>query len=260
MTAGFDCGTLSVDLHGAVAVVTGSARGLGAVIGETFARSGAHVVFSGRSEASPDRLARQMVGAASSSYFRGDISHELNARQLIQTALRDFGGIDILINNAGTRRAGDLMSATTEDIDTTFADNVRTVSLCTRAAATAMIEQGRGGSVVNVASIRADRPGAASPHYAAAKAAVVALTRSNAEALGPFGIRVNAVSPGLIDRAGLQEDWPDGIERYRAIAPLGQIGNATDVAMACLFLCSTAARWITGTNLVVDGGFSVARP
>ncbi|MDQ4078313.1 MAG: SDR family oxidoreductase, partial [Chloroflexota bacterium] len=120
-----------------------------------------------------------------------------------------------------------------------------------------MIEQGAGGAIVNIASIEAERPAPLHAHYNAAKGGVLMYTRSAALELGPHGIRVNAVSPGLIWREGIEEQWPEGVARWREAAPLTRLGRPEDVADACLFLASPAARWISGTNLVVDGGVLV---
>ena len=107
---------------------------------------------------------------------------------------------------------------------------------------------------MNVASIEGLQPAFEHSHYSASKAAVLMHTRSAALEFGPFAIRVNAVAPGLIDREGLSEAWPEGVARWRSKAPLGRVGESADVADACLFLVSPAARWITGSTLTVDGG------
>jgi NAD(P)-dependent dehydrogenase (short-subunit alcohol dehydrogenase family) len=117
-----------------------------------------------------------------------------------------------------------------------------------------MIAQGQGGAIVNVTSIEAENPAPAHSHYNAAKAGAAMHTRAAAQELGPHGIRVNAVAPGLVWREGLDEAWPDGVARYLNAAPLGRLGQPEDVADACLFLASPAARWITGASLTVDGG------
>ena len=111
-----------------------------------------------------------------------------------------------------------------------------------------------GGAIVNIASVSALNPASAHSHYNSAKAALVMLTRSAAQELGEFNIRVNAVSPGLIARPGIKEQWPEGVARWENQAPLGRMGEPEDVADACLYLASPAARWITGQNLVLDGG------
>ncbi len=113
---------------------------------------------------------------------------------------------------------------------------------------------GGSGAIVNVSSIEGLQPAFAHSHYAASKAAVIMHTRAAALELGPRGIRVNSVSPGLIEAEGLDRAWPEGVARWHAAAPLRRLGTPTDVADAVLFLASPAARWISGSNLVVDGG------
>ncbi len=137
--------------------------------------------------------------------------------------------------------------------------NLSSVFACTQAAAEVMREQLGGGSVTHIASIEASRPAPLHAHYSASKAAVVMHARAAALEYGPFGIRVNTVSPGLIDREGLGEAWPDGVRKWREAAPVGRLGRAEDVGDACVFLASGLASWISGHDLVVDGGVS-ARP
>ncbi|MCZ1009146.1 SDR family oxidoreductase [Streptomyces lydicus] len=136
--------------------------------------------------------------------------------------------------------------------------NVHSVFACTQAAA-AVMRAGAGGSVTHIASIEADRPAPRHAHYCASKAAVVMHARTAALEYGASGIRVNSVSPGLIDRPGLEGDWPEGVRRWQAAAPAGRLGTPQDVGDACVFLASPMASWITGHDLVVDGGVS-ARP
>src|SRR5690606_36155091 len=113
-----------------------------------------------------------------------------------------------------------------------------------------------GGAVVNIASIEGRQPAPGHAHYAASKAALLMFTKAAALELGSLGIRVNAVSPGLVHREGIEEAWPEGVERWQSAAPLKRLGQPADIADAALFLASDAARWITGAELVVDGGVS----
>src|SRR5262249_47464382 len=136
--------------------------------------------------------------------------------------------------------------------------NLTSVHLCTQAAARKMAVQG-GGAVVNVTSIEATSALPGHSHYAATKAAAAAHTRAAAQELGPLGIRVNAVAPGLIWRDGIEQVGRGGGRRWEAPAPLGRRGRPEEGADACLFLAPPAARWITGATLIVDGGVS-ARP
>jgi NAD(P)-dependent dehydrogenase (short-subunit alcohol dehydrogenase family) len=122
--------------------------------------------------------------------------------------------------------------------------------------AAAAVLDGSGGSITLVASIEGTQPARAHAHYAASKAATIMLARSAALEYGRAGIRVNTVSPGLIHRAGLEDDWPEGVRSWERAAPLGRLGESSDVGDACVFLASPMARWITGHDLVVDGGMS----
>src|SRR6185437_9318257 len=156
-----------------------------------------------------------------------------------------------VVNNAGIQPVAALEAIDDDALGEMLRVNVQGVAAMTREAAARMP---RGGAIVNVGSIEGLQPAFAHSHYAAAKAAVLMHSRAAALELGPQGIRVNAVSPGLIDAPGLERAWPDGVARWHAAAPLGRLGEPADVADAVLFLVSPAARWISGANLVVDGG------
>jgi 3-oxoacyl-[acyl-carrier protein] reductase len=173
------------------------------------------------------------------------------ADALMNEAVRLLGKLDILINCAGIYPAAPIAELTHDMWRATLLANADAVFNCTRAAIPFL---SAGGAVVNIASIAAINPAPGHAHYSSAKAAIVAYTRACAQELGPRGIRVNAVSPGLIDRPDLRGQWPEGVRRWQDKAPLGRLGTAEDVANACLFLVSSAAGWISGHNLVVDGG------
>jgi len=137
-----------------------------------------------------------------------------------------------------------------------MAANVDGAFAVTRFAARSMSAQRTAGAIVNIASITGLDPSVGHGQYATSKAAMIMLTRASALEFGPAGIRVNTVSPGLIDRDTLQQEWPEGVDNWQQHAPLERIGQPDDVADAVLFLLSPAARWISGVNLVVDGGMS----
>lgn len=183
----------------------------------------------------------------------GDLTQAGDAAALVEGAVEALGRLDVLVNNCGTYPEASLLDMTPAEWDEVVDANLRTVFLCTQAAARRMAGDG-GGAIVNVTSIEAENPAPAHTHYGAAKAGVAMHTRAAAAELGPRGIRVNAVAPGVIWNEGIEESWPGGVERYRNAAPLGRVGLPEDVADACLFLASDAARWITGATLTVDGG------
>jgi NAD(P)-dependent dehydrogenase (short-subunit alcohol dehydrogenase family) len=245
-----------LDLRERAVLVTGSSGGLGAGIARRLHAAGARVaVHYATHRTAAEALAGELGERA--CVVGGDV--ERDAERLCAEVVAAFGRVDGLVNNAAIQPVAALLDLRAEDVAELLRVNVAGVVALTRAAASAMIEGGSGGAVVNVASIEGLAPAAGHSHYAASKAAVVMHARAAALELGPHGIRVNAVAPGLIDRAGLAEAWPQGVERWRNACPLERLGTPDDVADAVLFLLSDAARWITGSTLVVDGGM-LARP
>jgi NAD(P)-dependent dehydrogenase (short-subunit alcohol dehydrogenase family) len=246
-----------LDLRGRVAVVTGVSGGIGRGIAARLAEAGASVVLHYHVQgAVAVELAAQLGERA--SLVSADLRRPDGAEAVAAAAGEDFGRLDIWINNAGVQPVAGLLEMSSEDFADVVEGNLTTTFHATRAAA-ARMGGGGSGAIVNVASIEAIQPAAGHSHYSAAKAAVVAHTRAAALELGRRGIRVNAVAPGLIARPDLATVWPDGVARWHAACPLGRLGQPEDVADACLFLASDAARWITGAVLVVDGGV-LARP
>lgn len=237
-------------------LVTGAGSGIGSVIALRFAQAGAKVVvhFHSSEEGARTIVERIRSSAGEAVTARADVTRREEVERLIEETVSAFGALDVLINNAGTYPVSALLEMKDREWDEVLAANLRSVHLCTQGAARQMARQGKGGAIVNIASIEAENPAHSHAHYNAAKAGVAMYTRSAALELGGHGIRVNCVSPGLIWTEGLEEAWPDGIERYLAKVPLGRLGMPQDVADACLFLASPAARWISGANLLVDGG------
>lgn len=247
-----------LDFQGQVVLVTGAGGGLGSAIARRFAQAGARVaVHYHNSRDAAYALVDELAEAGTdSAAFTADLRQPEAVADLFAQVYARFGRLDALVNNAGTYPVTPLMETTHQEWDAVMAANLRSVFLCTQAAARWMAEDGRGGAVINIASLEALQPSVGHSHYDAAKAGVVMLTRSAALELGKLGIRVNALSPGLIWRTGIAQDWPQGVAAWQAAAPLQRLGQPEDVADACLFLASAAARWISGINLVVDGGMT----
>lgn len=243
-------------LAGKVAVVTGSSSGIGAEIAARFAEAGAAVVLNANQN---EKGLQQVVARLGSLGHRilpvlVDISGTQGAESLVSAAVAQFSRIDVLVNNAGVQPLKALLDINAEDWDFVVGTNLRGTFLCTQAAARQMIAQGDGGAIINISSIEAASPAPNHSHYGASKAGINNFTKAAAIELGRYGIRVNAVAPGLIDTGGLEQAWPEGVNRWQQAAPLRRTGHGMDVADACLFLASPAARWITGVILPVDGG------
>jgi NAD(P)-dependent dehydrogenase (short-subunit alcohol dehydrogenase family) len=244
------------DFTNKVVVVTGAGRGIGAGIAVRFAEAGANIVINFRTnEASASGVADNIKAAGKNAVLiRADVSRRDDVDNLVKDTLKAFGNIDILINNAGTYPLSDLLDMTEADWNMVINTNLRSVHLCTQAVANQMIKKNRGGVIVNIASIEGENPAPQHSHYDAAKGGVLMYTRASALELAKHNIRVNAVSPGLIWKEGLEKAWPDGVRRYLKMVPLKRLGYPDDIADACLFLASPSSRWITGINLRVDGG------
>jgi NAD(P)-dependent dehydrogenase (short-subunit alcohol dehydrogenase family) len=245
-----------LDLRERAVLVTGSSSGIGAGIARRLHAAGARVaVHYARGRVAAEMLARELGERA--CVVHGDV--ERDAERVCAGVITAFGRIDAVVNNAGIQPVTPIQDLSPDDVREMLRVNVEGVVAMTRVAAKHMIARGGGGAIVNVASIEGVQPAAGHSHYAASKAAVLMHSRAAALELGPRGIRVNAVAPGLIDRVGLAQAWPEGVNRWLAACPLGSLGTTNDVADAVLFLLSNAARWISGATLVVDGGM-LARP
>jgi NAD(P)-dependent dehydrogenase (short-subunit alcohol dehydrogenase family) len=250
-----------LDLHGSIALVTGASGGIGRAIATRLAEAGCAVALQYRQNAASAQQIADLImsSGGKACAVPGTMSDEASCQALFAEVESQLGPIDILVNNAAdqsVQRLGDMSLAEWQAMQAT---NVDAVFLTTRNAAAGMITRQKAGAIINIASIEGLAPAEGHGHYATSKAAVLMFTRAASLEYGRYGIRVNAISPGLINREGLADAWPSGVQRWLAAAPLGRLGEPEDIADAVLFLASPAARWLSGANLVVDGGVS-ARP
>ena len=186
-------------------------------------------------------------------FVRSDVSDEKSVRRVLQKTTQRFAGIDILVNNAAVLIAGNSQELSVEQWDRVLAVNLRALFLTTKFSVP-FLKQSKAGRIINIASVAAFA-GGGGPAYTAAKAAVVNLTRDSALELAPYGITVNAVCPGLVKTAMLDDFTEEKIEQLRQGTPLKRAGKPEEIGRTCVFLASDDGAWITGIALPVDGGW-----
>jgi hypothetical protein len=233
------------DFTGQVVVVTGGSRGVGAGIVEAFVSSGASVLTCGRNEA-------DVPGAV---FVTADVRQPEQAQLVIDTALRRFGRLDTLINNAGGSPHRMAADVSPRFVDAILGLNLVSAFYCAQAAHKAMSAQESGGTIVNISSVSGIRPSPGASIYGAAKAGLINLTATLAIEWAP-AVRVNCVSAGLLETDAGDEHYggPEGLIRVAATVPLARMAVPHDVAQACLFLASEGSAYISGANLVLHGG------
>jgi NAD(P)-dependent dehydrogenase (short-subunit alcohol dehydrogenase family) len=244
------------DLTGKIAIVTGAARGIGESIAIELARKGANVVVSdiipGEETVNQiKKLKRKSI------YVKTDISNKKDVENLMAQTIKNFKKIDILVNNAGIYIAGQTLKFSEEDWNKTMNINAKGPFLCSQAA---LKHMKKGASIINISSVAGIEGSAASAAYCASKGAIRLLTKALAAEFGPLGIRVNSVHPGLIDTAmvaGIKKD-KKMLDSMMSKFLIKRIGKPVDIAGAVVFLASDAASYMTGAEVVVDGGWICA--
>lgn len=239
-----------------VAIITGAGRGIGRAIALTFARRGAHIVVADVNLAGARQVADEITALGVQAIgVAADVTDEAQARQLVAEAVGKFNRIDILVNNAGIISTAPLTEITGETWDKVMAVNLKGVFLCTKAVFPIMMAQ-RQGKIVNIASVAGKRGGGllGSSCYAASKGGVIAFTKGAAREGGPYGINVNAITPGFTETEMTSVLTPRQRESILGAMPLGRPGQPDDIAAAACFLASDDAAFITGEIMDVDGG------
>lgn len=244
-------------LTGKVAVVTGASKGIGAEIAREFAREGAAVVVNyASSREGADKVVDDIIGAGGkAAAAQGNVAKAADVNRIFAEAKTAFGKVDILVNNAGVYRFDAIEEVTEDEFHRQFDTNVLGLLLATKAAVAQFGPE--GGSIINLSSMASRVAPPRSSVYTATKSAVEAVTRVLAKELGPRKIRVNAISPGVVETEGTHTQGIIGSDfeaGFIQTSPLGRTGQPGDIAPVAAFLASDDARWVTGETLAVAGG------
>jgi 3-oxoacyl-[acyl-carrier protein] reductase len=243
-------------LSGKTAIVTGASKGIGRQIAIRFAQEGANVAFTYLSSVEKGQALEQELAAlgVKAKGYRSDASDYKSAEDLANQVVADFGGIDVLVNNAGITKDGLLLRMSEEQWDSVINVNLKSVFNLTKAAVKTLMKNKNGASVINITSVVGERGNAGQSNYAASKAGIIGFTKSVALELGSRNVRSNAIAPGFIETemtGELNQDivkgWTDGI-------PMKRAGSADEVANVAVFLASDLSSYVTGQVLSVNGG------
>jgi 3-oxoacyl-[acyl-carrier protein] reductase len=243
-------------LNGKVAIVTGGGGGFGEGIARLYAAQGAKVVVVDLRHNAAMRVAHDIGGIA----VEGDVSLGPDVQNMVDTAVSEFGGLDIVVNNAGTtHRNGPILDVDEETFDRVYAVNVKSIYWMAQACVPVFRRQGRGGAIVNISSTAGIRPRPGLVWYNGSKGAVNIITQCMATELAKDNIRVNAICPvigatGLLESFMGLDDTPEARAKFIASVPLGRMSTPLDIANACVFLAEDASSFLTGVLLPVDGG------
>lgn len=244
-----------------VVMITGGGQGIGRAVAWKFASCGYLVSIADIDKEAGFEVIREIRQIGGQAMFMCvDIADEEAVKRWFRLTMEEYGRIDVLVNNAGISCNAPMMELSADDFDRVISVNLRGAFLCSQQAAQVMRTQG-GGSILHIASTRALMSEPDTEAYSASKGGLLALTHSMAVSLGPYGIRVNAVSPGWIETC----DWqlssrttlPQHSERDKKQHPVGRVGTPDDIAEACLYLTGPQSGFITGQNLIIDGGMTI---
>ncbi|MDX6305313.1 MAG: glucose 1-dehydrogenase [Blastocatellia bacterium] len=248
----------SFDLNGKVALVTGASSGIGRATAQALAKNGARVAINFHSNNAGAEAARLEItsGGGSAIVVQADVTQASEVQSLVEQTVAELGPIDILVNNAGSLvERLKILELSEARWDEVVDLNLKSAFLCCQAVAAAMMER-KTGAIINVSSI-AGRTGGAlgSIHYSAAKGGLITFTKGLAKELGPFGVRVNAVSPGVIDTPYHEQfSSPEMMKTYAGQIPLGRVGTPLEVAKVICFLASDSASYLAGETIEINGG------
>jgi NAD(P)-dependent dehydrogenase (short-subunit alcohol dehydrogenase family) len=246
------------DLLGKVALITGGTSGIGRYTAILFAQHGAKVVLTGRREAEGNET-RKLVQAAGGDalFLQGDVSKSADVQKFVQNTVEKFGRLDVAFNNAGVEGTWmPIVDLPEEQFDQVTSINVKGVWLCLKYEMRQMLKQGGGGAIVNMSSVAGLMGNASSSIYVASKHAVIGLTRTAALEGAKHGIRVNTVCPAVIETPMAERAFADPqiSKRVLAMHPLGRFGKPMEIAEAVLWMCSDRSSFMTGHEIVLDGG------
>jgi 3-oxoacyl-[acyl-carrier protein] reductase len=248
----------SFDLNGKVALVTGASSGIGRTTAQALAINGARVAinFHRNRKGAEATRAEIVSGGGSAIVVQADVTRAGEVHSLVEQTVNEFGPIDILVNNAGSLvERLKILELTEERWDEAIDLNLKSAFLCCQAVAASMMER-KTGKIINVSSIAGRNGGAlGSIHYSAAKGGLITFTKGLAKELAPFGVRVNAVSPGVIDTPYHEQfSSPEMMKTYAGMIPLGRVGTPAEVGKVICFLASDAAGYLAGETIEINGG------
>ena len=254
-----------LDLSGKTAIVTGGAKGIGYSIAYRLGEAGASVVIVNRNRKNRIDAANKLKKFGFKAFaVKTDVSKEADVKNLISSTMKKYGGLDILVNNAGIYPSVSLEQMSLRDFQEVISINLNSVFLCTKYAAQEMVKKSKGGKIINITSVDAIHPSSVGlAHYDASKHGVWGFTKNIALELAPHNIWVNAIAPGGILTPGLkrlQESMPNNIDNKKMIEditqklPMRRLGDPDEIGKVALFLASDMSSYMTGTQIVVDGG------